>query len=92
MRASRVRPHLFGNYPEPELRDMVRYFEIARGLANGFKHFKSPLPGKQHAGTRGVTSTEVGFGSPFSDEFCRPLNAEYISVDILLRKLSDVLD
>ncbi|MBV9776152.1 MAG: hypothetical protein JO143_03790 [Acetobacteraceae bacterium] len=75
------------HHPEPEYREMVKYFEIARGLANGFKHFGSPLPGKQHTGARVVTSTQVGFGSPFSDEFCRPLNAEDISIDILLRKL-----
>ena len=66
---------------------MLGFFRIARGLANGFKHFASPLLGKPHPGARVTTRTQRGFSSAFSDEFSRPLNAEDISVDILLRKL-----
>jgi hypothetical protein len=40
------------HYPEPEHREMLGVFWIARGLANGFKHFASPLPGKSHPGAR----------------------------------------
>jgi hypothetical protein len=79
---------VFGQiYDQPEHGEMLKYFQIAKGLANGFKHFESPLPGKAHPGPRVVTSAQLGFSSPFSDAFSRPLNAEDISVDILLRKL-----
>jgi hypothetical protein len=74
-------------YCEPEYAEMVDYFEIARGLTNGFKHFHSPLPGKEHTGARVVTTVQTGFSSGFSDGYARPLNAKDISVDILLRKL-----
>jgi hypothetical protein len=74
-------------YPEPEHREMVRFFRIARGLANGFKHFESPLRGRARTGPRVVTSTQTGFSADFSEDFARPLNAEDVSVDFLLQKL-----
>jgi len=86
------------HYPEPEHREMLGFFRVARGLANGFKHLASPLPGKPHTGPRVVTSTQrpgprvatstqTGFSSEFSEEFARPLNAEDVSVDFLLQRL-----
>ena len=74
-------------YPQPEYGEMPKYFQIARGLANGFKHFEAPLPGKTHTGARVVTSTQTGFSSDFSEDFARPLNAEDVSADLLLEKL-----
>ncbi len=75
------------HYPEPGHRGMLGFFRIARGLTNGFKHYASPLPGKSHPGARVATRAQRGFSSAFSDDFSRPLNAEDVSVDILLRKL-----
>jgi hypothetical protein len=79
-------PHF---YPEPEHAEMLKYFQIARALANGFKHFESPLPrpGQVRTGARVVTHTQTGFSSDFSEDFARPLNAEDVSVDHLLQKL-----
>jgi hypothetical protein len=74
-------------YPEPEHEEMLRYFQIAQGLTNGFKHFEAPYQGKAHTSPRVVTSTQTGFSSAFSDEFCRPLNVADVSADVLLRKL-----
>jgi hypothetical protein len=56
-------------YREPEHREMVRFFRIARGLANGFKHFESPLRGQARTGPRVVTSTQTGFSADFSEDF-----------------------
>jgi hypothetical protein len=74
-------------YSEPEHREMLPYFQIARGLTNGFKHFKAPLTGSGRASPRVGTSTQTGFSSGFSDGFARPLNVVDISSDLLLRKL-----
>ena len=40
------------------------YFEAARKICNGTKHFK----------LRAHTTVQSGFSSEFSDEFARPLN------------------
>ena len=60
-------------YQQPEHQEMLKYFQIAKGLANGFKHFESPLPGQTHTGPRVVTSTRTRLLVSVSEEFVPPL-------------------
>jgi hypothetical protein len=62
--------------------EVAEYFEIARQLTNGTKHFKNKV----------ATRVQVGFSQEFSDEFSRPLmieidNSIEISADALLKGL-----
>lgn len=68
------------NYPnEAHLAD---FFEVARNITNGTKHFKSKV----------TTRTQRGFSSAFSSSFARPLNVEFPdgtmkSADELLKQM-----
>ena len=62
--------------------ETLRLFELARGVANGTKHFRSTAE----------THIQAGFSSGFSEGFARPLNitlssGEIQSVDALLDKM-----
>lgn len=62
--------------------EILGLFELARGVANGTKHFSS----------NAETHIQAGFSSGFSEGFARPLNiklssGEIQSVDALLDKM-----
>ncbi|MXX86895.1 MAG: hypothetical protein F4Y20_04325 [Acidobacteria bacterium] len=66
----------------PNDTDLVEAFAVARGIANGTKHFKA----------RAKTKVQTGFSSGFSDDFARPLNVTLAdgteqSADNLLRRI-----
>jgi hypothetical protein len=53
------------HYPDPHHREMLVYFEIARGLANGFKHLKRPYV-DSITPARVVTNAQLNFSSAVS--------------------------
>ena len=66
----------------PDYTHLSKYFEAARNITNGTKHFRN----------KSVTRIQRGFSSGFSDAFARPLiiqfpDSEEISADNFLRKL-----
>ena len=66
----------------PDDANLATVFEVARGIANGTKHFKA----------RATTRVQTGFSSGFSDGFARPLNVIFPdgtqqSADNLLREI-----
>ena len=77
-----IKEHFAKTYPaDSELAD---YFELARKICNGTKHF---FP-------KAETRVQAGFSSGFSEGFARPLNLALqddteISTDQLLRTLAD---
>lgn len=78
--------HFRHTYPDHQ--DVETLFKLARGIANGTKHFKPNI--ESHS--RPITRVHVGFSTAFSDAFSRPLNVELpdgttASVDNLLKTL-----
>jgi hypothetical protein len=69
-------------YPQDE--SLANFFELARNITNGTKHFMS----------RAITRTQKGFSSDFSDGFTRPLVVKFPdgcekSADKFIGKLVD---
>lgn len=69
-------------YPSPRHAHLRQYFNLARRLANGTKHFRAPV----------ATRIQSGFSSVFSEAFARPLiivddDGSKISADALLEAL-----
>jgi hypothetical protein len=67
----------------PEHKELAKYFEMARDITNGLKHFKVKPT---------TTRSQSGFSSAFSNGFSRPLIiiaacGEEISVDEFLAKI-----
>lgn len=56
----------------PARQDMISYFELARMLANGLKHFAPRDPAKSSQ-ARATTKAGTGFSSAFSGAFARCL-------------------
>ena len=83
-----TRKHFQSTYPDQH--DVANLLELAKGIANGTKHFKPKRMGQ----VRPITRVQGGFSSAFSDGFARPLNVELpdgtsTSVDNLLGNLVD---